>query len=127
MKFKGFFKSISIAILLMTAISCSSLFSKKNEANVLIGRWEGKWDDIVVQLEFKSNNKGALSYSNPAKKMIFDYKIQVDSVFLRYPTESAVKSYKFDVNDDKLFLHSKEAKEEFTEIIELITYTRKKE
>ncbi|MCY1495985.1 hypothetical protein D3C87_143170 [compost metagenome] len=95
-----------------------------NKSNLLIGKWEGKWDDISVLLEFEAANKGSISYSNPLKKIAFVYKIQKDSVFLKYP--KSIKSYKFSVKDDELFLNSKESDQESAEIIELITYVKKK-
>ncbi len=114
-----------IGVISLIMISCSSSLSKKNEANTFMGKWEGKWDDISVELVFQPRNKGFVTYTNPLEKKYFNYKVKGDSITLNYP--KLVRTYKFTVEQDKLYINSKDYKEESAEIIELIRYTRKKE
>lgn len=125
MMLKKRIRLIGVISFLMIAISCSSLLSKKNGRSDLVGKWLGKWDDISVELEFQPKNKGFVTYTNPLEKKYFNYKVKGDSITLNYP--KLVRTYKFTVDQDKLYINSKDYKKESAEIIELIRYTRKKE
>ena len=120
-------KNILILVIIIAFLSFSFLIYKPQKS--IIGIWKAKWDDIEISLEFQKNNKGIETYSNPDSFRKFFYEINNDSLFLffekneKYPKYE--RRYKFSISkNDELSIRSKDYVEEFTAIVELVTYKR---
>ena len=124
MMYKKLFKLIDlIAFAVVIIASCSSSLPQVNN-KMLIGEWDGKWDDISVLLEFNENGKGSITYSNPYEKLLFDYSIKKDTLIRKMNNKETF--YKISMSDkNTLQLSTSNYIEEFTPIIELITFKRK--
>lgn len=116
--------------IIVAIITCLSFSFLRNEPQKsIVGKWEAKWGDIEILLEFQKDNTGIETYSNPDSSRKFIYEVKKDSLFLffekkdKYPKYE--RRYKFSISEnDELNIWSKEYIEKFTEIVELVTYKR---
>ena len=122
MRYKRFFRLISVILLLAVIFSCAKINYRKQTIN-LFGEWHGKIPETSAILILKNNGYGTLEYAEFSKKYNFKYWIANDTI-LNIQNKNITNKYIFKIIDNKLYFFSTIKNEESTDLINEIEFVK---